>query len=152
MRYFYHLAVYILFVGILGFLCPIQAQSDIRPSTTPQTHVTSSPAYAELLLRRTEVESELEAMVLEYTDEFPAVIGLKQQLHFIQKEIGLISKVKPADAGRLTLALGQLMVKRAELETSHWKLLSDYKEEHPDVRRAKRRIEIYDKAIKEILG
>ncbi len=150
MRSFYYLAASIS--CFLIFLSPAQAQTDTRPTTTLPTHVTSSPAYAELLLRRTEVESDLEALVLEYTDEYPAVISLKQELQFIQREISLLTKVKAADAGKLTLALGKLMVKRAELETAHWKLLSDYKEEHPDVKRAKRRIEIYDKAIKDILG
>ncbi|CAN5754584.1 hypothetical protein BH24ACI3_BH24ACI3_01390 [soil metagenome] len=152
MRLLSYPAICILIVLVVGISLRTHAQAEPRPAMTPQTHVTSSPAYAELLLRRTEVESDLEALVLEYTDEFPAVVNLKQHLLSIQKEIGLLSKVKAADAGRLTLALGKLMVKRAELQAAHTKLLSGYKEEHPDVKRAKRRIEIYDKAIKDILG
>ncbi len=130
----------------------VSSQQQQASRRVESEHWRSSPAYAELLLRRTEVESDLEALILEYTDEFPAVVNLKQLLQSIQTEIGLLSKVKAADAGRLTLALGKLMVKRAELQAAHTKLLSDYKEEHPDVKRAKRRIEIYDKAIKDILG
>ena len=112
----------------------------------------SSPAHAELLLKRTELQSELESLVLEYTEEFPKVVQIRYSLTVLQKESERIRAVKPAEASKLTLALGKLMVRKIELETDLWELLKNYKDEHPDVKRAKRKVEIYEAAIKEILG
>lgn len=140
-------AVCAAFLLIAGLSSAINAQQ--RPA---DQHVRSSPAFAELQLRRAELESELEALRIDYTEEFPRVIELKHEHGLIDAEIKKMLATKSEDAGRLTLALGRLLVKRAELETQHWKLLANYKEEHPDVKRAKQRVAIYDKAIKEILG
>jgi capsule polysaccharide export protein KpsE/RkpR len=60
--------------------------------------------------------------------------------------------VKPTDAGRLTLALGRMMLRKVELETELETLRAQYKDEHPDVRKLKRKIEVFESAIKEILG
>lgn len=114
--------------------------------------VTASPAYAELLLRRTELESELESLTVEYTDEFPKVQESRQSLVLIRRESERLARVKPAEAGKLTLALGKLIVRKIELEIDMWNLLRSYREEHPDVKRAKKRVDIYETAIKEILG
>ena len=135
----------------LLFIAGLAAVTDAQQRPADQ-HVRSSPAFAELQLRRAELESELEALRIDYTEEFPRVVELKHELGLIDSEIKKMLATKADDAGRLTLALGRLLVKRAELETQHWKLLANYKEEHPDVKRAKERVTIYDKAIKEILG
>ncbi len=111
----------------------------------------SSPAYAELLLRRTELSSDLESLVLEYTEEFPKVKEIRHVLTLIDRETERIAKVKEADVAKLTLALGKLLVRKIELETELWSLQKNYKDEHPDVKRAKRKVEIYETAIKEIL-
>ncbi len=111
----------------------------------------SSPAYAELLLRRTELSSNLESLVLEYTEEFPKVKEIRHVLTLIDRETERIAKVKEADVSKLTLALGKLLVRKIELETELWSLQKNYKDEHPDVKRAKRKVEIYETAIGEIL-
>ena len=111
----------------------------------------SSPAYAEVLLRRTELAAELDSLLLEYTEEYPKVAEMRHSLAILQKDRERILAVKAAESIKLTLALGKLMVRRAELETELWQLLKTYKEEHPDVKRAKRKVEIYEAAIKEIL-
>ena len=43
-------------------------------------------------------------------------------------------------------------VRKVEAEIELWKVQQDYADNHPDVRRAKKKVEIYEKAIKEILG
>jgi hypothetical protein len=112
----------------------------------------ASPAYAEILLRKTEIASSLESLVLEYTEEFPKVKELRQTLLLLDRDSARLSKVKSNDVSRLTLALGKLMVKRIELEIELWSLLKTYKEEHPDVKRAVKKVEIYEAAIGEILN
>ncbi len=129
-----------------------QTKAKIETVQPNNPAVKSSPAFAELLLKKTEVQSELESLILEYTEDYPKVSELRQTLVLIQKESDRLTAVKPADSGKLTLALGKLMVRKAELETELWSLLKTYKDEHPDVKRAKRRVEIYEAAIKEILG
>lgn len=111
----------------------------------------SSATYAEILLKRTDIESELESLLLDYTDEFPKVKELKYSLTILQRDTDKIALTKQSDSGRLTQALGKLIARRVDLETDLWELLQSYKEEHPDVKRAKRRVEIYDRAIKQII-
>lgn len=127
-----------------------------RPSRTPAAVVTAAdvsatPAFAEVLLRKVELEAELEGLLIEYTDEFPRVVNLKHEVGLLNAEIEGLRKVPAEQSGKLTLALGKLLVKRAELSTDLWVLLKTYKEEHPDVKRAKRRVEIYSNAITAIL-
>jgi hypothetical protein len=114
--------------------------------------VKSSPAYAELQLKRTEVFSDLESLLLEYTEEFPKVKEFKNTLLLLDRDIARISKVKVGEASKLSLALGKLMLRRIELETDLWNLQKSYKDEHPDVKRAKRKVEIYESAISDILN
>lgn len=135
---------------------PAEAEAQKAQAATPiqadPSAVRSSPAFAELILRKTELESELEALIIEYTEVFPKVIALRHEVGLINKEVERVLAIKPAEAGKLTLALGKLMVKKVENETALWSLLKTYKDEHPEVKRAKRKVEIYEKAIKEILG
>lgn len=120
--------------------------------STEQLAYRSSPAYAEILLRRTDAASTVESLVLEYTDEFPKVKELRLTLLLLDRESGRLAKVKASETSRLTLALGKLMVRKVELEIELWGLQKSYKDEHPDVKRAMRKIEIYETAIGEILN
>jgi hypothetical protein len=114
--------------------------------------LTASPTYAELLLKKTELQSQLESLILDYTEDFPKVKELRFVLGLIDRDITRLGKVKAADSGKLTLALGKLILRRIELETDMWNLQRSYKDEHPDVKRAKRKVDIYEAAITEILG
>lgn len=127
-------------------------QASPSPTAGPAENVRSSPAFAEILLRRTEMEAEVESLVLEYTDEFPKVKELRQGILLLNKESDRLFKVTPEKADSLTLALGKLMVRKVEAEVDLWRPQQSYADGHPDVKRAKRRLEIFEKAIKEILG
>jgi len=110
-----------------------------------------SPAYAELLLRKTEREAQLEEFLLDYTDEFPKVKEIKFELDLLQKQMEKVLAIGASDAPKLSLALGKLVVRKTELEVDYWNLLKQYNADHPEVKRAKRKIEVYEKAVKEIL-
>ena len=141
----------------LGVLCFSAAMAQkARPVKPPVETVEASPlsssaAYAEILLKRTQLQSDLESLILEYTEEFPKVKELRHILGLIDRDVARLSKVRAAEAGKLTLALGRLIVRRIELETDMWNLQRNYKDEHPDVKRAKRKVEIYESAISEVL-
>jgi hypothetical protein len=135
--------------------CIAQAKPAVRSSPTAAADlqpIRSSPAYAEVLLRKTELQSDVESMLTEFTEEHPKVQEAKYSLEALQYESDRLMSVKPADAGKLTLALGKLIVRKVELKTELWLLLKTYKDEHPDVKRAQRKVEIYEAAIREILG
>lgn len=141
------LAILLLFTTVVF----AQKQPPTQNADQAAYAVRGSAAYAEVLLKKTDLESELESLLLDYTDEFPRVKELKHSLSVLQRDADKILATKASDAGRLTQALGKLIVRRVDLETDLWELLQSYKEEHPDVKRAKRRVEIYDRTIKQII-
>ena len=69
----------------------------------------------------------------------------------LEKSAARILAVKAADAGKLTLALGKLLVRQAALETDLARLSRTFGNDHTEVKRAKRRVEIFENSIKEIL-
>ena len=121
------------------------AAADLQP-------IRSSPAYAELLLHQAELQSTLDGLLVDYTEGYPKIKEIRIELGFLKTEMDRLLAVKPADAGKLTLALGRLMLRKVELERQLDILHSQYKDEHPEVRKTKRQIETYESAIKEILG
>ncbi len=148
-------------IAKIGYLSALVLFSSfcLNAQTAPKTIVLksavsvakASPAYAELLLRKTERESELEEFALDYTDEFPKVQEIKFELGSINKELNRVLAVSAADSAKLTLALGKLLVRKTEVETDLWNLRKQYNADHPEVKRANRKVEIFEKAIKEIL-
>lgn len=152
LRKFIFIAVCLFLFSAVGFA---QTDSRAKPAQTVSKQVAqavkSSPAYAELLLRQTEREAELEELLLDYTEEFPKIKEIKFELELLRKQMDKISAVSASDAPKLSLALGKLLVRKSELEVEVWNLLRQYNAEHPEVKRAQRKVEIYEKAIKEIL-
>lgn len=148
--------IFILCLVLLGVTTIADAQtSKSSPVLSPAVNlqvIRSTPAYAELLLKKTELDSTLESLLVDYNESYPKVKELRSELTFLNTEILRLMTVKPADSGRLTLALGRLMLRKVELETELEALRAQYKDEHPDVRKLKRKIEIFESAIKEILG
>lgn len=114
--------------------------------------IRSSPAYAEVLLRRTELDAELESLLVDYNEEYPKVKEIRFELGLVKKESERLLELKAADVPKLTLALGRLIVRKIELQADLENLRQRLKDEHPDVKKAKRKVEIFENAIKEILG
>jgi len=121
------------------------------PAQTPNP-ITSSAAYAEVLLRKTELQADLESFLSQYTEDYPKVKQTRYELEMISKDAERLLAVKPSDAAKLTTALGKMMVRKVELQLELWSLQQQLGDAHPDVKRARRRVEIYENAVKEILG
>jgi hypothetical protein len=111
-----------------------------------------SPAYAEVLLKKTEVEAEYEALLIDYTEEYPKVKENKLALRLLLIEIEKLSKIDSSQMPKLTLALGKLIVKKVEVEVEVKALLLEYDEKNRDVLRARKKLQIYEKAIAEIMN
>jgi uncharacterized protein involved in exopolysaccharide biosynthesis len=146
----------IIFVISIILFASLFVHAQVKPVVKPtptlllsEASVKSSPAYAEVLLRKTELAAELENLLLEYTEDYPRVRELRFEVGLLQKD--LVKLLGVSDASKLSLALGKLMVRKAELAADVWSLQRQYADEHPDVKRAKRKVEIFEQAIKEIL-
>ena len=111
----------------------------------------ASAAYAEILLRKTELLADLEAFAEDYTVTNPKIIDLRFEMSALDRSLEKVFAVKGAEASKLTQALGRLIVRKAGLETELNHLLLSYNKDHPNVKRMKRRVEIFDAAIKEVL-
>lgn len=135
-------------VTIIGQSASKAPGNDLKAAS----EIRSSPAYAELLLKKAELQAELEALAVEYTEEFPKVAEGRYTLELIEKERARMLAVKPAEAGKLSLSLGKLITRKIDLEVELWTLRKTLQEAHPDVKRAKKKVEIFEAAIKEILG
>jgi len=121
-----------------------------EPGDTPEW-VKASPAFAEVVFRKAVVEAELEEMLVRYTEQYPKVIEKRFEMSELDKEQDDLVKTPEAEASKLTLALGKMLVQRAAYATELGMLKLKYDDTHPDVKKAKRKLEIFDKAIKRIL-
>lgn len=144
-------AVLFLFGGTTLF-GQTPAKSNLPLPTNAGAVTRSSPAYSEVLLRKTELEADVESLLMDYTEDFPKIQEDKYALTVIDAEMSKLFAVKSSDASKLTLALGKLIVRKVEAETELWRLRKQYKDDHPEVKRAKKRVEIFEKAVGEILG
>jgi hypothetical protein len=111
----------------------------------------STPAFAEIILKKTEVEAEYEALLIDYTEEYPKVIENKLALRLLLNEIEKLSKLEASQMPKLTIALGKLIVRKVEAEVEVNALLVEYDEKNRDVLRARKKLQIYEKAIAEIM-
>jgi hypothetical protein len=144
-----------IFVFLLCLACDAQQENpgNKKPPAAPQVSpLRSSAAYAEVLLRKTEIEADLESMLMDFTEEYPKVKETRLELDIMQKEIDRLAAVKAADAGKLSAALGKLIVRKVSLEVDWMTLRNKYDDKHPDVISAKKKVDIFEKAIKDILG
>ena len=138
-----------VFTGFL--MIPAFALAQQPASTVVPVHVRYSAAYAEVLLRTTEVRAEIESTAPDHTEASTKMIDLRSELDILERTAARLSSSRPSDSSKLTLALGKLLVRKAELDADLSRLLRKYKAEHPDVRRAARKAEIFEAAIREIL-
>lgn len=112
----------------------------------------ASAAFAEVRLRKAELDAELESGLSEYTAEHPKVKEAKAGLMLLQKEMDRLANAPASSVERMSAALGKLMVKKVEAESDLLRLLENLQPAHPDAKRARRKVEIYESAIKEVLG
>ncbi len=141
---------------VLFFSVSVSAQIDekkpkVEYSTSTSKAIKSSPAYAELILRRTAIRAELEELLVSFTEDFPKVKDARAEIDLINFELSRLLDTKVLDSCRLSESLGKLMMKKIDIELELKVLSQKYNADHPSILRAKRKLEIYDKAIIEIL-
>ena len=135
----------------LSLFCVLSAHAQ-RTQDKETGPVRSSAAYAEVLLRKTELQADIESFLADYTEENPTLVNARYEIAILIRDTDRMFAVKPSEAGKLTQALGKLIVRRAALATEYERLVRTRNKEHPELKRAKRKLGIFDAAIKEILG
>ena len=113
--------------------------------------VKSSAAFAEIILRQAELESDLGELLVSYTAEHPKVQETQYELKALKNDLIYIAKFKGSQTNVLTQALGKLLVRRAQIATDYWVMQSRLNDEHPNTKKAKRKLEVFNNAIKKIL-
>jgi len=151
------LKLMLIFSIALGFAVSANAQNKtkpepVKPKAVLAEQIRASAAYAELIMVRTELESNIESLLIDHTESFPKIIEDRYHLAMIDIALNRVAAVKPAEAGKLTLALGKMLVRSAELETDLWGLKLIYTDGHQEVKLAAKKLAIYEAAIKDILG
>jgi len=139
----------LLFLSSLAFS---QTKDSKKSEVAVSNPINSSPAYAEVLLRKVELESSLEDLLVELTNESPRVKETRYELELIKKQLEKMRAMNPSDVPKLTLALGKLIIRKVQIEVDLWVLLQRYTEEHEEVKRTRRKLTVFEDAIKEILG
>ena len=137
-------AIFLLFLLLLAASAAWSQTGDVGP-------IRSSAAYAEVLLRRTQLQADLEAFSADYTEANPKIIDLRNELAALTKSGEKMYNVKPTETGKLTLALGKLIVEQARLQADLGRLLRSYSNDNTEVKRARRKAEIFESAVNEIL-
>lgn len=133
---------------VVCFFLTVRGQSTEPVSAGP---IRSSAAYAEILLRKTELQADIDAYAMDYTEASPKIIDLRAELASLDKSLERVFAVRPSETSKLTQGLGKLIVKKAALDADLGRLLRTYNKEHPEVKRAKRRVDRFEAAIGEIL-
>lgn len=122
-----------------------------KPGAPAGNPIKSSAAYIELTLHRADTEAELLDMLVEYTEEYPKVKQLKLEVAFVQTELDNLLKLDASLLPKLTESFAKLLLQKVRMQIDLAVLRVAHKDDHPDVQRALRRVEIYEKAIKELL-
>ena len=137
---------------VLAFTAAIFAQSKTAQKLPVNLQtIKNTPAYAEILLKKVSLEAEIEELLVTYTEEFPKIKDLRLRLDLTNKYLDKILAVKSSEAEKLSSALGKLIVQKIEYEAELAALRKEYDDDYPDVKRAKRKVEVYEKAVNEIL-
>ncbi len=144
------------YISIVFFLLCLTTLNFAQTKTTQKSAndlqiIKNSPAYAEVLLKKVALEAGIEDLLVSYTEEFPKVKQLRFKLDLTNKYLEKILAVKPSEFSKLSEALGKLIAQKIEYDAELASLRKDYSDDYADVKRAKRKVEVYEKAIDEIL-
>jgi uncharacterized protein involved in exopolysaccharide biosynthesis len=133
---------------VLGFAEFALGQTSTSSTVGP---IRSSAAYAEILLRKTELLADIEAYGADYTEASAKMIELRTELASLDRSLEKVFAVKPSETNKLTQALGKLIVKKAALDADLNRLSRQYNKDHPEVKRAQKRTDRFEASINEIL-
>ena len=136
----------ILLTGI-GFVSASAQTVQSKQTTALPRHLTSSGAYSEIALRLAELRADMESMRDDYTDQHPKVLENKWTQASLEEDLKTLAQIRETDAGRLTLSLGKMVVRRAELFAEMKAVELQYGEQHQNTKRARKRLDAFSAVL-----
>jgi hypothetical protein len=142
----------IILISSINVSAQLRSRTSNKSAPAPIVkEVRATAAYAELIVKRTELKAELEELLVTYKDEFPKVRNTRYELNLLNAVLARFGRFDASYAPRLTEAVGKLIIRRAQLATDYWIALNRFSDEHPSAKKAKRKLEIYDEAVEALL-
>ena len=96
--------------------------------------VKTTSAYGMLILRKLEVETELEKVLSEYTSEHPSAKIKQFELDVLNSEMAKMAETAQSNLVKLTSGYGTLILQKVKLVSEMQALLLEYTSEHPNVK------------------
>jgi beta-lactamase regulating signal transducer with metallopeptidase domain len=110
-----------------------------------------SQAYAELILRKAELEAKLSQLRESQTGTSPDVVMAREKLEALSREMDRMAAIKAEQLQRLSTAYGQLIWRKAMLEAEIRSLLRRVTSEHPDVQFKRAELEALKRELDKLL-
>jgi hypothetical protein len=153
-----------LFLALIFVFKTIEICAQQKPTPQTQTNVTApiktlgrkldvrtTPAYAELIMKRTEIAADLDVLLPDYTEESPEVREKRLNLQILDSALKRLENVTLEQYLALTPAVGRMLARKLEAE-AELKILSDiYTDEHPSVKKSKIRYKVFEAELKRLL-
>jgi len=113
--------------------------------------VKTTSAYSMLIIRKVEVEAELEKVLSEYTGDHPRAKIKQFELDALGVEVARMAETAESNLVRLTPAYGTLILQKVKLASEMQALLFEYTSEHPNVRRKEVELNLLEHEIAKLL-
>ena len=136
-----------LAVCVSGTALGFQPQSVDRVSSAAET----TPAYARLVLRKATVESEVVELSATVTSEHPSLEAKRFELRAIGLEMDKMRMFEASRVGKLSAAVGDLIVSKVALQVELNDLRARLTRQHPDVTKKIDELAALEREIEKLL-
>ena len=136
-----------LVVSVSGIVVGYEPNSAECLLTAPET----TPAYGVLILRKAKVETELSELSEELTNEHPSLDSKRFELRAIRREMAKMRALQTSHVGRLSSAVGNLILSKVAVQVELNDLLVRLTPQHPDVTKKRSELAALGREIQNIL-
>jgi len=136
----------------LAILASAPAVCGQKAAITQEIDPRTTQAYSMLIQRQVKVQAKLEAMMHEYSSEWPAAKELQTELDALKLEMKKLRELDPNLIPKLTSGVGALILRKATLITEIKVMADEYESEWPEAKEKQRELELLNKQIEKILS
>lgn len=131
-----------------------------KPAITGTTVTISNPttskiaetgAFAEVYAAKVEAEADLKVLTMEYPEGTQQVLEKKFERDLLNRQIRWLEALPSSSYSKMTTALGRLLVRKTQAEAAVKTLSENYADQHPALKKAQMRIEIFNSEIQKLL-
>lgn len=122
-----------------------------KTSDNPQIDPRTTPAYSMLIQRKVKVQAQLEALLEQYSSEWPQAKTLQFEVDALKIEMKKMVEVIEPKVSKLTSGYGTLILRKVSLESEIQTLLLEEGSDWPAVKERQRELELLDKELQKIM-